>query len=196
MYNLLTDEVSPTSQYAVSPKATFQRHPDEFFCLLGPQVTDKHSYRFRMTAGGGGRRWNVISRGFTASYVSWRVTPGISERLSILPQRSIKSYTVISFCQHLTGICLYVCMQSSEHALISHYTFNLLKPNTIYICRTAALTSRRYILNIYSTNIRTEYFKHAAYSPFLFSSKCHLFHNATLFGSCIIRILPTGCAKI
>ena len=23
-----------------------------------------------------------------------------------------------------------------------------------------------------------------------------LFHNATLFGSCIIRILPTGCAKI
>jgi len=32
----------------------------------------------------------------------------------------------------------------------------------IYICRTAALTSRRYILNIYSTNMYTEYFKHAA----------------------------------
>ena len=28
------------------------------------------------------------------------------------------------------------------------------------------------------------------------SSKCRLFHNATLFGSCIIRILPIGCAKI
>ena len=41
-------------------------------------------------------------------------------------------------------------------------TINLLKPNDIYICRTAALTSRRYILNIYSTNIHTEYFKHAA----------------------------------
>jgi len=40
--------------------------------------------------------------------------------------------------------------------------FNLLKPNDIYICRTAALTSRPYILNIYSTNIHTEYFKHAA----------------------------------
>jgi len=40
--------------------------------------------------------------------------------------------------------------------------FNLLKPNDIYICRTEALTYRRYILNIYSTNIRTEYFKHAA----------------------------------
>ena len=30
----------------------------------------------------------------------------------------------------------------------------------------AALTSRRYILNIYSTNKHTEYFKHAAQSPF------------------------------
>jgi len=80
--------------------------------------------------------------------------------------------------------------------------FNLLKPNDIYIyiyiyiCHTAALTSRRYILNICSTNIHTEYFKQAAQSQFLFSSKCRLFHNATLFGSCIIRILPTGCAKI
>ena len=43
---------------------------------------------------------------------------------------------------------------------------NLLKPNDIYIyiyiCRTATLTSRHYILNICSTNIRTENFKHAA----------------------------------
>jgi len=45
---------------------------------------------------------------------------------------------------------------------------NLLKPNDthiyiyIYICRSAVLTSSHYILNIYSTNIHTEYFKHAA----------------------------------
>jgi len=39
--------------------------------------------------------------------------------------------------------------------------FNLLKPDDIYICRSAALTSRRYILNIYSTNIHIGYFKHA-----------------------------------
>ena len=31
-------------------------------------------------------------------------------------------------------------------------SIKLLKPNDIYICRTAALTSRRYILNICSTN--------------------------------------------
>jgi len=30
----------------------------------------------------------------------------------------------------------------------------------------------------FSTNISTEYFKHAAHSP-LFPSKCRLFHNAT-----------------
>jgi hypothetical protein len=47
----------------------------------------------------------------------------------------------------------------------------------------------------FSTNISTEYFKHAADSPF-FSSKCLLFHNATFFGSCIIHILHTVCAKI
>jgi len=48
---------------------------------------------------------------------------------------------------------------------------------------------------IFSTNISTEYFKHAAHSPF-FSSKCRLFHNATFFGPCIFHILHTGCAKI
>ena len=31
---------------------------------------------------------------------------------------------------------------------------------------------------------------------FFFSSKCSFFHNANLFGSCIIHILYTGCAKI
>jgi len=30
----------------------------------------------------------------------------------------------------------------------------------------------------------------------LFPSKCRLFQNATFFGSCIIRILLTECAKI
>ena len=52
--------------------------------------------------------------------------------------------------------------------------FNALAPNDIYIyiytapCRTAQLTSRRCILNVYSTNILTEYFKHAAHSRFFF----------------------------
>jgi len=31
---------------------------------------------------------------------------------------------------------------------------------------------------------------------FFFSSKCSLFHNSNIFGSCIIHILYTECAKI
>ena len=73
---------------------------------------------------------------------------------------------------------------------------NHLTPTDPYMGRTAPLTSKRCILYIYSTNISTEYFKHALYSPFFFSSKCGLFHNANLFGSCIIHILYTGCAEI
>ena len=72
---------------------------------------------------------------------------------------------------------------------------NHLTPNDPYMVRTALLTSKCCILYVYSTNIGTEYFKHALYSPF-FCSKCSLFHNANLFGSCIIHVLYTGCAKL
>ena len=73
---------------------------------------------------------------------------------------------------------------------------NLLTPNDPYMGRTATRTSKRFILYMYSTNIGTEYFKHAPHSPFFFSSKCSLFHNANFFGSCIIHILYTECAEI
>jgi hypothetical protein len=42
-----------------------------------------------------------------------------------------------------------------------------------------SLPSRCCILYIFATTISTEYFKHAAHSPF-FSSKCRLFHNTTI----------------
>jgi hypothetical protein len=46
--------------------------------------------------------------------------------------------------------------------LPTHIVFNPLTPNGHYIGRTAPLTYRGCILNIYSTNIRNEHFKHAA----------------------------------
>ena len=46
---------------------------------------------------------------------------------------------------------------------------NRLTPNDPYMGCTAPLTSKRYISYIYSTNVGTEYFKHALYSPFFFS---------------------------
>jgi hypothetical protein len=46
----------------------------------------------------------------------------------------------------------------SQHLL----RLNPLAPSDPYMGRTAQLTSRHCILNTYSTNIRTEYFKRAA----------------------------------
>ena len=46
------------------------------------------------------------------------------------------------------------------------FIFNRLTPNDPYMGRTVPLTSKRCILRIYSTNIGTEYFEHALYSPF------------------------------
>ena len=48
---------------------------------------------------------------------------------------------------------------------------NRLKPNDPYMGHIARLTSKRCILYIHSTNIGTEYFKHALYSPFFFLFK-------------------------
>ena len=73
---------------------------------------------------------------------------------------------------------------------------NPLTPNDHYSGRTAPLTSKRFISYIYSPNTGTEYFKHGIYSPFFPPSKCSLFHNSNVFGSCFIHILYTECAKI
>ena len=67
---------------------------------------------------------------------------------------------------------------------------NPLTPNDDYSGRTAPLTSKRCILYIYSANTGTEYFKHGIHSPFF------PLHKSNVFGSCIIHILYTGCAKI
>ena len=62
-----------------------------------------------------------------------------------------------------------------------------LTPNDPYMGHTAPLTSKRCILHIYSTNIGTEYFKHALYSPFL------SFQNAVCFImlTCLVPVLFT-----
>jgi len=73
---------------------------------------------------------------------------------------------------------------------------NPLTSNDHYSGRTASLTSKRCILYIYSTNIGTEYFKHGIYSQCFSLQNAVFFHNSNVFGSRIIHILYTGCAKI
>jgi hypothetical protein len=62
----------------------------------------------------------------------------------------------------------------------SRYSINPLMPNDPSMGRTAPLTSRRCILYTYSTNIRTEYFKHAAHSPF-FSLQNAVYYTVLYF---------------
>jgi hypothetical protein len=65
---------------------------------------------------------------------------------------------------------------------------NPLTPNDLYMSRTAPLTSKRCILYIYSTNIGTEYFKHALYFPLFFplqNSVCFIMLN------CLVPVLFT-----
>ena len=71
---------------------------------------------------------------------------------------------------------------------------NPLTPNDLYISRTAPLTSIRFILYIYSTNVGTEYFKHALYSPFfsLQNAVCFIMLTSlvpVLFTFCIQSVL-------
>jgi predicted membrane protein len=54
-----------------------------------------------------------------------------------------------------------------RHVEILRTEFNHLTPNGHFSGRTVPLTSRSFISYIYSTNIRIEYFKHAAHSPFI-----------------------------
>ena len=68
---------------------------------------------------------------------------------------------ITTFVARLLSLCLSVSLSLS----LSHLV-NRLTPNDLYMGRTAPLTSKHFILYIYSTNIGTEHFKHALYSPF------------------------------
>jgi hypothetical protein len=60
-----------------------------------------------------------------------------------------------------SGLCpsFFTCGKSA-------FIVNRLTPNDTYMGRTTPITSKSCILYIYSTNIVTEYFKHALYSQF------------------------------
>ena len=91
-----------------------------------------------------------------------------TDRCSVLAQ------TMTTYCISTNTPCL--------KALL-----NRLTPNDPYMGRTAPLTSKRCILYIYSTNIDTEHFKHALYSPFFY------FQNAVCFImlTCLVPVLFT-----
>jgi len=72
-------------------------------------------------------------------------------------------------CIHVYSVLEYILQRRVCGLLRAYdYTFiNPLTPNVHYSGRTASLTSKGFILYIYSTNIGTEYFKNEIYSSFL-----------------------------
>ena len=64
---------------------------------------------------------------------------------------------------------------------------NRLSPNDPYMGRTAPLNSKRCVLYIYSTNMGTEYFKHALYSAFFSLQNAVCFIMLT----CLVPVLFT-----
>jgi len=73
---------------------------------------------------------------------------------------------------------------------------NLLTPNDDYSGRAAPLTSKCYILYIYSTNIGTEYFKHDIYSPFFPLQNAVCFISLTYLVSVLFTFYIQGVLKL
>ena len=72
---------------------------------------------------------------------------------------------------------------------------NPLTPNDLYMSRTAPLTSNRCILYIYSTNVGTEYFKHALYSPFFSLQNAVCFTMLTSLVPVLVTFYIQGVLK-
>ena len=81
---------------------------------------------------------------------------------------------------------------------IASYTWliNRLTPNDLYMSRTAPLTSKRCILYIYSTNVGTEYFKHALYSPFFSLQSAVCFIMLTCLVPALFTFYIQGVLKL
>ena len=123
------------------------RHAEDFFARKNP------------TASAGFEPANFGTKGQNAHF---QTTETVYKQDTCTPKFSVAVACFLPGQVKDLSAPLYTVKTCRRSFLVPTNSFNLLKPNDIYMCRTAALTPRRYILNIYSTNMHTEYFKHAA----------------------------------
>jgi len=95
-----------------------------------------------------------------------------------------------------SGFLCCVCGLISLSSWLSFMPFNLLTPNDDYSGRTAPLTSKCCILNIYSTNKGTEYFKHGIYCPFFALQNAVSFINLTYLVPVLFTFYIQGVLKL
>ena len=97
----------------------------------------------------------------------------------------------LTFCSlkalHQNSINFSVVTQASHLNPLTH--------NEPYRGRTAPLTSK-VAFYIFIQQILVLNILNMVYTLLFFSSKCSLFHNSNVFGSCIIHILYTGVLKL
>ena len=82
------------------------------------------------------------------------------------------------------------------HPCLRLSSVNPLKPNDPYRGRTVPLTSKRCILNIYSTNMGTEYSKHGIYSPFFSLQNAVCFIILTYLVPVLVTFYIQGVLKL
>ena len=118
--------------------------------------------------------WTFTTKRYIGLSHFWTTTEALrGKKIKISSQIALEGWWTanVIYVEKMGGG--WICWEIIHFALVrdcftraNHYIrFNFLL-RLLYICRTAQLTSRRCILNIYSTNIITEYFKYAAHSPF------------------------------
>ena len=123
------------------------------------------------------------------------VKPFLGRFISLTSQNIIPTYKKIS--HHIPNTNIEQIASSEKIlALVNAFcgqNINPLASNDVYVSRTAQLTPRRCILSIYSTNILTEYFKHAAPSPFFFLQDAVYFIMLTFFVPLIFTFQMQVC---
>ena len=92
--------------------------------------------------------------------------------------------------------CLNSTLRPPFSLIYKPSAINPLTPNDLYMSRTALLTSKHYILYIYSTNVGTEYFKHALYSPFFSLQNAVCFIIITSLVSVLFTFYIQGVLKL
>ena len=78
-----------------------------------------------------------------------------------------------------------VTVQNRTHVYMNFFDHKDLGNHLLQLCP-----------NVVKHPVKVPNILNMVYTLRFFSSKCSLFHNYNVFGSCIIHILYTGCAKI
>ena len=112
-------------------------------------------------------------------------------RIVIVPAMS-------KFVKNFGGFCTMSTIVIHLYRCTVHFmeSFNPLTPNNDCSGRTTPLTSKSFILFIYSTNIGTEYFKHGIYSPFFPLQNAVCFINLTYLVPVLFTFYIQGALKL